>query len=49
MKEDLLKMVKKKKLEAAYTVNDIRWVLTVPAIWEEPAKKFMREAAEDVS
>ncbi|XP_048778297.2 heat shock 70 kDa protein 12A-like [Ostrea edulis] len=47
MKEDLLKMVKKKKLEAAYTVNDIRWVLTVPAIWEEPAKKFMREAAED--
>ncbi|XP_063415310.1 heat shock 70 kDa protein 12B-like [Mytilus trossulus] len=26
--------------------NDIHWVLTVPAIWTEPAKQFMREAAE---
>ncbi|RMC22672.1 hypothetical protein DUI87_00325 [Hirundo rustica rustica] len=26
--------------------NDaIRWVLTVPAIWKQPAKQFMREAA----
>ncbi|KAL4230003.1 hypothetical protein ACF0H5_010391 [Mactra antiquata] len=25
--------------------KDILWVLTVPAIWEEPAKQFMREAA----
>ncbi|NXA79812.1 HS12B protein, partial [Thryothorus ludovicianus] len=23
----------------------IRWVLTVPAIWKQPAKQFMREAA----
>ena len=28
--------------------NDIHWVLTVPAIWTEPAKQFMREAAEKV-
>ena len=28
--------------------NDIHWVLTVPAIWSEPAKQFMREAAEKV-
>jgi hypothetical protein len=49
MKEDLLKMVREKKVEAAYSVDNIRWVLTVPAIWEEPAKKFMREAAVDVS
>ena len=27
---------------------DIRWVLTVPAIWTEPAKQFMREAAQKV-
>lgn len=27
--------------------TDILWVLTVPAIWNEPAKQFMREAAED--
>ncbi|XP_031805606.1 heat shock 70 kDa protein 12B [Sarcophilus harrisii] len=25
--------------------NAIRWVLTVPAIWKQPAKQFMREAA----
>lgn len=26
--------------------NDIRWVLTVPAIWNDGSKQFMREAAE---
>ncbi|XP_067833369.1 LOW QUALITY PROTEIN: heat shock 70 kDa protein 12B, partial [Heptranchias perlo] len=25
--------------------DDIRWVITVPAIWKQPAKQFMREAA----
>ncbi|XP_072177149.1 uncharacterized protein [Diadema setosum] len=25
--------------------NQIRWVLTVPAIWKQPAKQFMRQAA----
>ena len=29
--------------------SDIRWVLTVPAIWTDPSKQFMREAAEKVS
>jgi hypothetical protein len=29
--------------------EEIHWVLTVPAIWSDPAKKFMREAAEEVS
>jgi len=28
--------------------SDIRWVLTVPAIWNEPAKQFMRESAVQV-
>ena len=28
--------------------SDIRWVLTVPAIWSDPSKQFMREAAEKV-
>ena len=27
---------------------DIHWVLTVPAIWSEGAKQFMREAAQKV-
>lgn len=25
--------------------DDIRWVITVPAIWRQPAKQFMRQAA----
>lgn len=25
--------------------EDVRWVLTVPAVWRQPAKQFMREAA----
>ena len=29
--------------------TDIHWVLTVPAIWTEAAKQFMREAAQYVS
>ena len=27
---------------------DVDWVLTVPAIWSDAAKQFMREAAEEV-
>lgn len=29
--------------------DTVRWVLTVPAIWKQPAKQFMREAAYLVS
>ena len=29
--------------------GDIHWVLTVPAIWDEAAKKFMRKSAEEVN
>ena len=29
--------------------GDIHWVLTVPAIWDEVAKKFMRKSAEEVN
>lgn len=25
--------------------EEIRWVITVPAVWRQPAKQFMREAA----
>ena len=28
--------------------EDIYFVLTVPAIWDDPAKQFMREAGEQV-
>ena len=29
--------------------HDIHWVITVPAIWDEKAKQFMRVAAKEVS
>ena len=29
--------------------TDIQWILTVPAIWSDSAKSFMRKAAENVS
>ena len=29
--------------------DEAQWVLTVPAIWNDPAKQFMREAAERVN
>lgn len=28
---------------------DIMWVLTVPAIWDDPSKQFMKEAAAKVN
>ena len=29
--------------------DDVRWVITVPAIWRPPARQFMRLAAVQVS
>ncbi|XP_008315620.1 heat shock 70 kDa protein 12B isoform X2 [Cynoglossus semilaevis] len=43
-REHALKEVK----EQSFTVpqgEEIRWVITVPAVWRQPAKQFMREAA----
>lgn len=31
--------------ECVLKKDAVRWVLTVPAIWKQPAKQFMREAA----
>lgn len=33
---------------AKLSEEDITWVLTVPAIWRQPAKQFMRTAAYEV-
>ncbi|WAR14046.1 HS12A-like protein, partial [Mya arenaria] len=46
LKEDLIKTTSD-KLSGDITENDIHWVITVPAIWSEPAKKFMRETARE--
>lgn len=33
----------------SFTIKDIFFVITVPAIWSDAAKQFMREASERVS
>ena len=47
LKNKLLKMFEAAKYDAKDT--DIRWVITVPAIWKASARQLMRIAAYDVS
>lgn len=47
MKEHLLKALEHIQKDRI-TVDDIYFVLTVPAIWDDTAKMFMREAAVKV-
>ncbi|XP_053376192.1 heat shock 70 kDa protein 12A-like [Mercenaria mercenaria] len=46
LKNDVLKYLGMKIGESRLNVEDIQWVLTVPAIWNDAAKQFMREAAQ---
>ena len=46
LKEHLLEELTKKA--TTMTEEDIHWVLTVPAIWSDAAKQFMRESAVEV-
>ena len=46
LKDQLLDALAKKA--TTMTLEDIHWVLTVPAIWSDAAKQFMREAAIQV-
>ncbi|XP_052779373.1 heat shock 70 kDa protein 12B-like [Mya arenaria] len=47
LKNDLIKQSEKRISGGGLTDADIKWVLTVPAIWNDAAKQFMREAAEE--
>lgn len=42
-------IVQSKERKRRILVEDIHWVITVPAIWNLSAKQFMRDAAEKVS
>ena len=48
LKEQLLNVLEN-KWGTTFTLDDIHWVLTVPAIWSDAAKEFMRESATEVS
>lgn len=45
LKDEALKVIGQRTGDVQFNVNDIQWVLTVPAIWTPVAKQFMREAA----
>ena len=45
LKEDLLKEYQHHLANGSIETKEIHWVITVPAIWNEPAKQFVREAA----
>ncbi|KAL3879592.1 hypothetical protein ACJMK2_031881 [Sinanodonta woodiana] len=49
LKEDMLKNSKVRLSSGHISEDDITWVLTVPAIWTDAAKQFMREAAVEVA
>lgn len=44
-KELVLKSLKQSKLSNTDSFENIIWMLTIPAIWSDPARQFMREAA----
>ena len=47
LKEHFWEAVQRQKVGLVET--DVRYVLTIPAIWDDNAKQFMREAAVEVS
>lgn len=49
MKEMVLEKIQEKYEDLVIKEERIHWIVTVPAIWDEFAKQFMREAAEKVN
>ena len=37
-----------RQFQGQFGERDVQWVLTVPAIWEDKARQFMRQAATKV-
>ena len=48
LKNHLINALNERNSRNDFSVQDILWILTVPAIWNDHAKQFMREAAEKV-
>ena len=48
VKTKLIENIKSTAKYNDFTEDRIRWVITVPAIWEDDAKLFMRECAQEV-
>jgi molecular chaperone DnaK (HSP70) len=46
LKSDLLSMCEKQ--HSQINPESIRWVITIPALWSDKAKFFMRQAGQEV-
>lgn len=49
LKDDLIETVNKRTSEGPIESSKFTWVITIPAIWDDRAKLFMRKAAEKVN
>lgn len=47
--KDHILTILKKRFVGSILLEEIGWVITVPAIWTDSAKKMMRLAAEEVN
>jgi hypothetical protein len=47
IKENVYEQIKD-SISGFNETSDIQWILTVPAIWSDSAKQFMRKAANEV-
>lgn len=48
LKNQMIKQCEKRFKHIDIMDSDVTWVLTVPAIWNDSSKQFMREAAKKV-
>ena len=49
LKKHFLDNINNRDTRSIITVDQVRWALTVPAIWHYSSKQFMRKAAEKVT
>lgn len=49
LRDHLLQRLRGRDNQTFFQENMIQWVVTVPAIWNDKAKQFMRRAADQVN
>lgn len=49
LRDEAINFIRQETKDQSFKVEDVLWVLTVPAIWSPKAKQFMREAAYEVT
>lgn len=44
-----MEILKSLTKHSGYTIEDVHFIITIPAVWTDAAKQFMREAALEVN